>query len=618
MKHFIRLLLLAAVMIPASLYAQTDTVTVTSDLTTSTEGNLNKAIGDIIVADSINHTNNLSNTVFKLEPYGYYILTATITTPPHSHLYLVGPDPGNTQATSLPQVVWTSSGGVTTTYNFDCYGDVTMKNVWILCARTSGAQVGSSIVIEDDSLANLSGKGERAEFDGCIIDYQPIGNGGGAIEPACRHFRAKITNTYFRNFTDPHYRYYGRPVSWTYQSTTWHTDSISFENCTIANCGYAYMQESPEYADYVSFNHCTFLNTMMYTLESSYWWNLSVTNCIFMNSYLMGDIPSQDGTNMIPVGGTINVDSVSTFGFTVPFTDSSSAPLELQRHILFANCSYGFDSWYIDFLAHNIYNDTASALNKIYLMPMMSGKTYRRFFASDSAGHKPFPYINMLNIYPSSVTLDTTRGSNDPNANPGFILPPTNIDSIKGFCLGRWVTGANIGWAYDPMSDVQQVWPMNEDLSYTNSTLLTAGMGGFPLGDLYHWWGPLSGTDHYTSWAAQATAEHDTITKWLTHGVITAVNERPGSLPAKYELSQNYPNPFNPTTQIEYSVPQKSYVTLRVFNVLGQEVATLFSGIQHAGNYTATFNGARFASGVYFYRLQAGNITLTKKLLLMK
>ncbi len=618
MKHFIGLLLLAAVMIPASLFAQTDTVVVTSDLTTSTEGNLNNAIGDIIKADSINHTNNFSNTVFKLQPYGYYILTATITTPPHSHLYLIGPDPGNTQETALPQIVWTSSGGVTTTYNFDCYGDVTMKNVWILAARTTGSQVGSSIVIEDDSLADLSGKGEIANFDDCIIDYMSIGNGGGAIEPACKDFHCKITNTYFRNFTDPHYRYYGRPVSWTYQSTTWHTDSLSFENCTIANCGYAYMQESPEYADYVSFNHCTFLNTMMYTLESSYWWNLSVTNCIFVNSYMMGDIPSQDGTSMTPVGGTINIDSVSTFGFTVPFTDSSAAPADSQRHILFANCSYGYDSWYINFLGSNMYNDTASAVNKIYLMPMISGKTYREFFGDSVGGQKAFPYMNMLNIYPSDLTTDTTRGMYDPNANPGFILAPINIDSIKSFLLGRWVTGANVSWAYDPASDVQQVWPMNEDLSYTNSTLMAAGMGGFPLGDLYHWWGPFSGTDDYTPWLAQAVQEHATINNMLTTGKVSAVNEKGATVPATYALSQNYPNPFNPTTEIKYSVPRNGFVTLKVYNVLGQEVATLFSGIRRPGNYSATFNGSRFASGVYFYRLQAGSVSITKKLMLLK
>ncbi len=609
--------LLIAVL-PISLFAQTDTVVVTSDITTSSEGNLNNAIGDVIKADSANHTNNLSNTVFMLQPYGYYILTATITTPPHSHLYLVGPEPGNTQAASPPQIVWTSSGGVSTTYNFDCYGDVTMKNVWILCATTAGSQVGSSLVIEDDSLADLSGKGEHAVFDDCIFDYMPIGNGGGAIEPACKQFHCTITNCYFRNFTDPHYKYYGRPVSWTYQSTTWHTDSISFENCTIANCGYAYMQESPEYADYVSFNHCTFLNTQMYTLESSYWWNLSVTNCIFMNSFLQGDIPSQDGTSRTPVGGVVNVDSVSTFGFSVPFTDSSSSPSARQRHILFANCSYGFDSWYINFLANNAYNDTASALNKIYLMPMMSGKTYREFFGVDSAGKKPFPYINMLKIYPADLTTDTTRGLYDPNANPGFILSPTNIDSIKSFCLGRWITGQNVSWAYDPASDVQQAWPMNEDLSYTNSALMTAGMGGFPLGDLYHWWGPFSSTNEYTPWLAQSAQEHATITSWLTTGNVTGVKEEGATVPATYNLSQNYPNPFNPTTQIKYSVPRNGFVTLKVYNILGQEVATLFSGVQRAGNYTATFDGSGFASGVYFYRLQAGSVSITKKLMLIK
>ena len=139
----------------------------------------------------------------------------------------------------------------------------------MLCANGNGAQIGTSIVIEDDSAANLSGKGEILDMDGCIIDYQSIGNGGGAIEPSCEHFRGHISNTYFRNLTDPHYRYYGRPVSWTYQSSTWHTDTIAFENCTIANVGYGYMQEAPEYADHVSFNHCTFANTMMYTTESS-------------------------------------------------------------------------------------------------------------------------------------------------------------------------------------------------------------------------------------------------------------------------------------------------------------------------------------------------------------
>lgn len=100
---------------------------------------------------------------------------------------------------------------------------------------------------------------------------------------------------------------------------------------------------------------------------------------------------------------------------------------------------------------------------------------------------------------------------------------------------------------------------------------------------------------------------------------VTAVEQVPdNSVPRTYTLSQNYPNPFNPTTNIVYTVPKSGQVTLKVYNILGQEVVTLFQGFQNTGKYIATFDAAKLASGVYLYRLQAGNTTLTKKMLLMK
>ncbi len=99
----------------------------------------------------------------------------------------------------------------------------------------------------------------------------------------------------------------------------------------------------------------------------------------------------------------------------------------------------------------------------------------------------------------------------------------------------------------------------------------------------------------------------------------TGVTENPQApRPTTYTLSQNYPNPFNPTTRFNYSVTKNGYVTLKVYNVLGQEVATLLAGNQRAGNYIATFDAARLASGVHFYRLQAGSYSLTKKMVLTK
>ena len=100
---------------------------------------------------------------------------------------------------------------------------------------------------------------------------------------------------------------------------------------------------------------------------------------------------------------------------------------------------------------------------------------------------------------------------------------------------------------------------------------------------------------------------------------MTPVRESTVQIPATFSLAQNYPNPFNPTTAIGYKVSALSRVTLKVYDVLGKVVATLVNDeVQQAGTYEVRFDGSRMASGVYFYRLQAGRFTDMKKLVLMK
>jgi len=117
-----------------------------------------------------------------------------------------------------------------------------------------------------------------------------------------------------------------------------------------------------------------------------------------------------------------------------------------------------------------------------------------------------------------------------------------------------------------------------------------------------------------------------------THGNVTFSNQTwsfstnftsviPGGdvlLPTEFTLSQNHPNPFNPITQIKYTLPRDCLVTLEIYNILGQKVATLIDGSQKAGYKTAKWDAGSLSSGIYFYRLQAGDFVQTRKMVLIR
>jgi hypothetical protein len=131
------------------------------------------------------------------------------------------------------------------------------------------------------------------------------------------------------------------------------------------------------------------------------------------------------------------------------------------------------------------------------------------------------------------------------------------------------------------------------------------------------------GTDHFinlTSDLWKATVRN----QWSVMGdhelldISTDVKEVSELIPASYSLEQNYPNPFNPTTNIRFSIPEAGLVTVKIFNILGQEVTTLVNGFKNAGTYNVDFNASNLSSGVYFYSISTQNYSSTKKMMLMK
>jgi hypothetical protein len=111
----------------------------------------------------------------------------------------------------------------------------------------------------------------------------------------------------------------------------------------------------------------------------------------------------------------------------------------------------------------------------------------------------------------------------------------------------------------------------------------------------------------------------DTVRTWQVYlkKIITDVKPS-GEIATGFALNQNYPNPFNPATKIDYTVARAGHVRLSVYNVLGEEVATLLNEDLQPGTYQAVFDASRMASGVYYYKMTAGSFTETKKMMLVK
>ncbi len=586
MRKVLTIAIAMALLIPALSFAQT-VVKVPSDAFGGNGGNLNNAVAAAVTAGT------LSNTVFELEPAGYYIITGTIEVPAGKKLTITAPEPGNTAATALPQLLWTSAAGVSTANFITAFGDLSLKNIWFFYANVLGDQRGSPIKLADDP-----GKTKKADFEGCLFEYSNVGNEGAAIGVTCASVDITVKNCYFRNNVDAHFRYYGRAVAFPYSTTGWGIKSILFENCTFANMGYVYMQEAAEYGLDVRFNHCTFLNVVMYALESGWWKTMATTNCLFVNTFMFGDIPAVTG-KADQNGGTIRIDSVKNFGFVPPFT-------EADRKIYFGYNSYAITAWLKDWMQNSPYSlnmkKTRQNDQVPIPQPMLSKATLRFFDTVDVATKKKvFPLM--------------TRENNIDGVEPGFVLEPTNLDSLKLFLNKKWSDNTDANWAWKIKENALIVkWPNEENLSYSNATLKAAGMSKFPLGDLYHWY-----PTQYTAWKAQLATENKFIQDRLDKGIpVVGIAKDDNSIPSEFSLSQNYPNPFNPTTTIKFSVPVTGHITLKVYDMLGQLVATLSDGIHQAGNYNASFDGSNLASGIYVYRLQSESVTISKKFVLMK
>lgn len=264
----------------------------------------------------------------------------------------------------------------------------------------------------------------------------------------------------------------------------------------------------------------------------------------------------------------------------------------------------------------------AIAVGYQYRNQTFSGIILRTSNGGDTWSAEDFPAVdNFTDVYFTNSTTGfavgiyappSLRGAIFKTTDAGVTWSPLNFAPDSTLIQGvRFAKGTAVGIVYGEKWSVPFVArTTDEGLTWTEGIVDSVHdnsivIGGKLLSPLV---GYLCGGDVQSS----AFMLH------TTNGGVTSVGERTEYDIERYSLSQNFPNPFNPTTNFAFSLPRRSYVLLRVFSILGEEVATLVSEPREAGSYTVEWNAKNHPSGVYFYRMQADGFSECRKLIMLR
>jgi hypothetical protein len=425
-------------------------------------------------------------------------------------------------------------------------------------------------------------------------------------------------------------------------------DTLWVENCTVTGGGLTFFQWN-ELTDFAYFNHNTIVNNKKNWLLGPYHRQLFVVNNIFINQNWVGEdtnITVSGSAPRRPFSSTIDVDSISSWDDVIvqpkyQIDETHYSPdLQLNRLKVFVSDNINY---YDPILVDGYYNSSAYKLASFDALP--SYLTWYYF-------NPPFPIRNVPGEWMNLRTQSFFAAYGPPNGgfvekrtqtvNPGTLTPGIADTSVVTM-MAQWnqnlwgdprfptapdiVHSKYIFGDYDPETLPGIVNGVKSDSLTQNGagigkfTDLTENFGqstylsqidGLPIGSLTWDNAQLTAYNSAYEWSQvyQKYLEDTTVP-------VIGVGTEPG-IPPVFGLEQNYPNPFNPTTTIRYSLPHGSRVFLSVYNALGQQVAVLVNGDQEAGYQQVEFDGKTLASGVYFYRIQAGGYVQTKKLLLVR
>lgn len=409
-----------------------------------------------------------------------------------------------------------------------------------------------------------------------------------------RFFKLVVQNSHFRNLLHSSSYFGGQPFM---TDDYGHTDTTVFKNNTFFACN-AYLWSVRGVSPYSLFEH----NSVVYGAVNPFLLtradNVYIKNNLFYDMHAWGGDPEQViggwflnypdtvSSGILQIRKKFTYKGYATTGPEVSYANLGVPYNPANRTYIAQNNAYFWDSKITGF--YQKWNDTVKTYDSVEVIT--GPKQYlKRVLAMPR-------WINDLGLeaydslknpqswdYSSHVNI-----SNNLNVDPQFSDADTkgHADSLVAYVKRIATRQLDNRWDYKIAFPPK--WPVPENLVYTNATLKVGGSDGKPLGDL----------------------------NWF--GMATTVRDNGGVTPTEFSLAQNYPNPFNPSTTIKFKLSAKAMTTLKVYNVIGQEVASLINGEIAAGNHEVDFDASHLSSGVYFYTLHAGNFVETKKMMLMK